>query len=286
MIIDFHTHTFPTDVRLNREKYLQKEEWFGQLYSSPRAKMASPEDLLASMDAAGVDKAVLCGFCWSKHDSCVMHNDFTMDAVRRYPERFIGFASIQPREGRRAVSELERCMAGGMKGIGEWNPNAQRFSLDEHDMLAPVVEAAVNYRIPVIVHTTEPLGHEYRGKHGAELASVYHFVKRFPDFYVVCAHWGGGLPFYELMPEVAGASQNMYYDTAASPLLYLPSIFRVVPQVVGHRRILFGSDFPLISHASFLEDIRKLHLPRETREAILGKNAAALLRLDTSTEVS
>ncbi len=258
---------------------MRREEWFGTLYSSPRAKMASGEDLIAAMDEDGVDKAVLCGFCWSQHETCVEHNDYTIEMVKRYPDRFIGLASIQPKAGQKAVTEVERCFANGLRGIGEWNPMGQKFDLHDHDMLAPIAEAASSHAMPIVVHTTEPLGHEYKGKHGADLADVYEFVKRFPSVSVICAHWGGGLPFYELMPEVAAVSQNLYYDTAASSFLYSPAIFRIVPQLVGSRRILFGSDFPLVRHAKFLEQIRALHMARETQDAILGKNAQALLRL-------
>ncbi|MBI2953229.1 MAG: amidohydrolase [Chloroflexi bacterium] len=280
MIVDFHTHIFPPSVRDDREKYMQREEWFASLYASPRARTISAEELIAAMDEAGVDRAVVCGFCWSQIETCAEHNDYTIEMVKRYPDRLIGFASIQPKAGQKAIAELERCFANGLRGIGEWNPNGQKFDLGDHEMLAPVVEAARHHQMPIIVHTTEPLGHEYKGKHGADLADVYQFVKRFPDVSVVCAHWGGGLPFYELMPEVAAVSHNLYYDTAASPFLYNPSIFRIVPQLVGYRRILFGSDFPLVKHTTFLQQIRGLYLARETEEAILGKNAQALLRLE------
>lgn len=280
MIIDFHTHTFPEEVRRDRTRIMKSEAWFRELYSSPRAKTASPEDVLESMDEAGVDKAVLLGFCWSQHENCVQHNNFTIEAVRKYPDRFIGFASLQPTAGPKAIAELERCVSAGLKGIGELNPRGQNFDIvEDMDVLEPIAEAAIHYRIPVLLHTTEPVGHDYKGKYGAELTQVYRLAKWFPDLLLVCAHWGGGLPFYELMPEVAEVSRNLYYDTAASPLLYRPSIFRIVPHIIGIRRMLFGTDFPLLNHTRYLNEIRALHLPWETRDAILGENAAALLNL-------
>jgi uncharacterized protein len=281
LIIDSHTHIFPTAVREDRAKYMKGEKWFGELYGSPRARTLSVEDLVAAMDEAGIDKAVACGFCWSQHEHCVEHNDYTIAAVEKYPDRIIGFATIQPKSGQRAVAEVERCHAAGIKGIGEWNPAGQRFDLDDHEMLAPVVEAAAQLGMPIILHTTEPIGHDYKGKHGADLAEVYRFVKRFANINVICAHWGGGLLFYELMPEVAAVSERLFYDTAASPYLYSPAIFRIAPQLVGYRRILFGSDYPLVSHEKFLAQIKALHMPRETEQAILGQNAADLLGIKT-----
>jgi predicted TIM-barrel fold metal-dependent hydrolase len=233
-----------------------------------------------ALDEGGVDKAVVCGFCWSQHETCVEHNDYTIEMIQKYPDRLIGMATIHPNGGARAVAEIERCHKAGIKGIGEWNPVGQKFDLDDRAALAPILEVAAHYQMPIILHTTEPLGHDYKGKHGADLAEVYQLVKHFPDVSIICAHWGGGLPFYELMPEVAAVSQRLYYDTAASPFLYSPAIFRIVPQLVGFRRILFGSDFPLVNHAKFLAQIRALYIARETEEAILGKNALNLFRLD------
>ncbi|MCL5959621.1 MAG: amidohydrolase family protein [Chloroflexi bacterium] len=280
MIIDFHTHTFPDEVRKDRGRFMKNEDWFRTLYDNPRARTAAPEDVIESMDEAGVDKAVLLGFCWSQHENCVEHNDFTIEAVHKFPDRFIGFASLQPKAGKRAVAEIERCVSAGLRGIGEWNPSGQRFDLNEdREAIDPVVEAAIHFGIPILIHTTEPVGHHYKGKGGAELGHVYHLAKQFPDLRLVCAHWGGGLPFYELMPEVAESSRNLYYDTAASPFLYRPSIFRIVPHIIGIRRILFGTDFPLIGHTRFLNEIRSQHLPTDTREAFLGNNARAILGL-------
>ncbi len=281
MIVDFHTHSFPDEIRQDRTRIMEREDWFRALYDNPRARTASPQEIIESMDEAGVDKSVVLGFCWSQHENCVAHNDFTIEAVRRHADRLIGFASLQPKAGKKAVAEVERCVNAGLKGIGEWNPSGQGFDIvEDMDNIEPVVEAAIHFKIPILLHTTEPVGHEYKGKGGAELAHVYQLAKRFPELQLVCAHWGGGLPFYELMPEVAEVSRNLYYDTAASPLLYRPSIFRVVPHIIGIKRMLFGTDFPLVKHTRFLNEIRALHLPWETRDAILGNNAMTLLKIE------
>ena len=75
------------------------------------------------------------------------------------------------------------------------------------------------------------------------------FIKNardYPNVKIVCAHWGGGLPFYALMPEVRDALENVWFDTAASPFLYSPEVFSSVAALVGTEKILPGSDFPLI----------------------------------------
>lgn len=133
-----------------------------------------------------------------------------------------------------------------------------------------------------MLHTNEPVGHHYPGKGHLPLAAIYALVKTLPDLRLVLAHWGGGFPFYELMPEVRGAAQNVFYDTAASPLLYTPNIFRTVVNIVGDHKVLFGSDFPLILYPErqkepdfrpFLDEVRGVGFSPEEHANILGNNA-------------
>jgi predicted TIM-barrel fold metal-dependent hydrolase len=81
------------------------------------------------------------------------------------------------------------------------------------------------------------------------------------------------------MPEVKAALKNVYFDTAASPFLYTPQVYAQVAQLVGADKILFGSDFPLISQRRFLKEITALDLPEETKNKILAGNAKKLLGL-------
>jgi len=94
---------------------------------------------------------------------------------------------------------------------------------------------------------------------------------------VVCAHWGGGLPFYALMPEVATALSNTFFDTAATPFLYRPQVFESVAAMVGADKVLFGSDYPLLSPKRVMEQIESSGLPWESKAMILGGNAQRLL---------
>ncbi|MEE8414180.1 MAG: amidohydrolase family protein, partial [Dehalococcoidales bacterium] len=96
---------------------------------------------------------------------------------------------------------------------------------------------------------------------------------------VVCAHWGGGLPFYALMPEVKKAMSNVFFDTAASPFLYNPQVYRQVIQLVGADKVLFGSDYPLLAQSRLLGEINSLDLPEEIKNLILSGNARKLLSI-------
>jgi predicted TIM-barrel fold metal-dependent hydrolase len=252
---------------------------FRDLYSNPKAKLASAEDLIASMDQDGIDVSVALNVGWSDHDLCVMTNDYIMEAVAKYPKRIIGFCAIQPLAGEKAVAELERCARGGLKGIGELRADTQGYDLGDKQIMEPVAEAAQKHGMIVLPHCSEPVGHIYDGKGNITPQMVYRFISNFPELKVVCAHWGGGLPFYILMPEVKKALSNTYFDTAASPYLYSNDIFSIVSQITGEDKILFGSDFPLIKQGRIVKSVRELDLSKTIRKAILGENARALLGL-------
>jgi predicted TIM-barrel fold metal-dependent hydrolase len=281
MIIDAHTHIFSPSVTADRASYSARDPFFGELYSGRAARLIGAKELVAAMDAAGIDKAVLAGWPWQSHEICVEQNSWTLEVAGQYPGRLYALAAIQPGAGAAARHELERCITAGMVGLGELNADGQRFRLDDAEFLA-LARRAAELRVPMLLHTNEAVGHTYPGKGRLPLAEVYTLIKAVPDLKLILAHWGGGLPFYELMREVRKAASNVYYDSAASPLLYSSNIFRIVIDLVGSDRVLFGSDFPLIlypkrqtepDYAPFLAEIRDVGLPAESLTQVLGGNA-------------
>jgi len=284
MVVDFHTHIFLPQVRERREDYLRRDSVFAQMYNSPKAEIATAEELLASMERAEVDTSVVLGFAWSEQELCREHNEYLLEAAARSSGRLVPFCIVQPRAGDDALTEVERCVRGGARGLGELRPESQGYSLDESagDILA---EAARRHDLILLFHVSEPVGHAYPGKSGLGLDAFYRFVSCHQGLTAVGAHWAGGLPFYALMPEVAEGLANVYVDTAATPLLYGPAIYRQVAELVGSERILFGSDYPLISQQRQRQAIEdSLGDDEDGRRLILGENACRLLRLSDDSQ--
>ena len=120
----------------------------------------------------------------------------------------------------------------------------------------------------------------YPGKSENTLAQIYDIVRRFPDNKIVLAHWGGGVFFYALLKkEVRDALKNVWLDTAASPFLYDPAIYRHAVTILGVEKILFGTDFPLIKPSRYFKEFEEAGLTPEEKTAICGNNAKALLAL-------
>jgi predicted TIM-barrel fold metal-dependent hydrolase len=265
-------------VVADRERFFARDAYFASLYASPRARLATAEDLISELDRNGFAAAIALGWGWNDDSLCAMHNEYLADVQRRFPARIVGFACVQPRADR-AETTLDRALADGLRGVGELMPHGQGYRLDDRALLAPIVAVASAHQTPIVTHCSEPVGHDYPGKGDVTVAEIVRFVETFPDQQLVCAHWGGGLPFYYLMPEVTRAARNLWFDSAASPYLYDRSIYRVVADLVPRDRILFGTDFPLLGIARCQADVEASGLSDADRDAILGDNAAQLLGL-------
>ncbi len=278
VIVDSHTHVFPPDVRDQRDEYLARDATFRELYVGPKASIVTADELLASMDEAGVDLSVACGFAWREAELCRCHNDYLLEAAAGSGGRLIPFCTVQPSEDD-AREEIERCAAAGALGLGELRPENQGYSLTDSREAGILAWAADTHGLALLFHVTEPAGHAYPGKAGLPLEQIARFIADFPSATVIAAHWGGGLPFYALMPEVRESLARTYFDTAATDLLYEPGIYARAVELVGPERILFGSDFPLVSQEHALRRLRDAPLDERALRLIEGENARRLLRL-------
>ena len=279
MIVDFHTHIFPPRFNEYREEYVARDPLFARIYAKPNAKIASCEDLIAIMDEEGIDRSVILNANWSSLELCQETNDHIMESISRYPDRLVGFCSLPPKAEEAAIAELERCIRGGIRGIGELRPDFQGLVRGDEAVMDPIFEVALRHRLMLLVHASEPVGHEYAGKQKITPDVLEKLINRFPDMTIICAHWGGGLPFYALMPEVAEALKNVFFDSSASPYLYRPEIFRHVAEIVGVEKILFGSDYPVMPPSRVIKQLLSLDMGEEAEALIMGGNARRLLGL-------
>ncbi len=277
MIIDFHTHVLSPRIKSRRRHYVDSDPVFALLYSDEKAGIATADELIESMDRDGVDISVIANYGWSTPELCLETNDYILESIARYPRRLIGFGAVPPGAGETALAEVERCARGGIKGVGELRPDMQLPAFTRKEAMQPLADVLRKHKLILLLHASEPVGHIYPGKGSATPAVLYQFIANFPDLTVVCAHWGGGLPFYMLMPEVKEALKNVYFDTAASPFLYSPRIYGQVSRLAGADRIVFGSDYPLMPPGRVLREIDAAELPDGDKSLILSGNAGRLL---------
>lgn len=276
MIIDAHTHIFPESVCDHRETYFDGEAPFRLLYDSPKSRLVTADELIASMDMHGVDKSVTFGFPWKKAAYFQENNDAVLASVNKYPDRLIGLCCVDMYHPD-AVKEVERCLDAGLSGVGELAFYQSGIEPEALKMLDPVMALCREKRVPVMIHTNEPVGHLYPGKTPNTLAQIYNLAKTFPDNIIILAHWGGGIFFYSLLKkEVRDTLQHIYYDTAASPFLYTPEIYNAAKNMAGADKILFGTDYPLLPPERYFREFEIAGLSEADKKLICGENAARL----------
>ena len=281
-IVDAHCHILPPSFAGRRRELAARDATFAAMFGvSPKpGRMAAAPTLLKAMERGGVSHAIVMGMGWSSLDVAREANDYLIESAVNHPQLLTGFASVNPAWGDAAVDEATRCIAAGLRGIGELHPDTQGIDITDAAIMSPIMTLTRQLNLPILLHCSEPAGHQYPGKGQTTPDKVWQFIENFPDNLIICAHWGGGLPFYALMPEVDTAlGSNIYFDSAASPFLYNPKIYTAATQLAGANRILFASDYPLLPYLRALAQLDHQPLTDTERRAILGENAKRILGL-------
>ena len=277
MIIDSHVHIFPEKIKQDRSNYFNNEPEFKLLYDSPKARICTIDDLIASMNTFQVDMSIICGFPWRTPELTKQNNDIVIEAVRKYPNRIKGLACFDA-AWNGAADETRRGIDAGLCGAGELAFYLSGIDTTALTALDPVMAVLRDMgNLPCMIHTNEPVGHYYPGKTPITLEQIYTLAKTFPDNKIILAHWGGGILFYNIMKkETKTVLKNIWYDTAASPFLYDSQIYDIAVDAGVADKVLFGTDFPLLMPDRYYKDIDASNITPLQKEHILGNNAALL----------
>ena len=275
MIIDSHVHVLPESVRAGRAAIAAADPWFASCHAGDR-DIATVDDLLVAMDDDGIERSICLGWPFADPRVCAQQNDAAAAAQHAHPDRITAFGIVTPLDPG-APAEVRRCADLGLRGIGELNCDAQRFELDDSQVIE-LAALSAELSLPWNLHCSEPVGHTYAGKGSATPDKVAAFAEGHPELDLICAHLGGGLPFYAHMPEIARLCRRLWFDTAAAPFLYSPSAYRAVVGLVGADRLLYGSDYPLLRAGRYLDAFSEAGLSPAERDVVLGGAAAALLQ--------
>ncbi len=276
VVVDAHTHIFAPSQVAGRAALCERDATVAEMYADPMAAMADAPALLAALDEAGIEAAVVAGFAFSNERDIEEQNEYILAAAAESRGRLLPLATVNPAP-RLAIRAAERVLTRGALGFGELRPRNQGWK-----PMGPagrrLQSLAQDAGAVLLWHVSEPVGHQYPGKGGgigpAELARV---AEASPGLRMVAAHMGGGLAFFLQMPELRVALANVFFDTAAWPLLYDDKSVARLVDLAGPGRVIFGSDYPLLSPRRQLERIQPL-LPTEAVRAVCGETAGSLFR--------
>jgi predicted TIM-barrel fold metal-dependent hydrolase len=220
------------------------------------------QSMIRAMDASGVEKLCVSSFL-SIGPDYLAGNDMVAAAVRRYPDRFVGYAVVNPNRPQGIQSELDRCFQQlGMRAI-KVHPAFHAYSI-EGSAYRKVFEYATKYSLPV-------LSHEWGRSEFLEKVSA-----DYPKANLIIAHtgfWDGRSDF--IYRGVLQRRPNVFVDLAYSTIYY-DALERMVADVSAEK-ILWGSDFPLHDLAFQLGRVTFAKLDAASKEKILGGNMLRLL---------
>jgi predicted TIM-barrel fold metal-dependent hydrolase len=291
VIVDAHTHLYPDDAAGNPSAWAAargEQQWLACVAPAGRPSLqgwASVDRFLRDMDAAGVDRAIILGWYWENDATAREQNRFLAAAVRRHPDRLAAWATCDPAAGDSALETLRIAIdEEGLQGLGEYLPRVRGLALADPRWQA-IMAFACDRRLPLNLHVTELGGPVYPGRIPTPLEEFLELAEAWPAVPLILAHWGGLLCFSRLNRRLRRRMANVWFDTAASPLLYDDAIYGAAVRAAGADRILYGSDYPLRVYPKRQDEpdmteglaaVRGAGLSAGDRDAILGANAARL----------
>ena len=223
------------------------------------AESYTPEDMLRSMDLAGVDMAVGCSL------GQMMDNNFIAQTMQRYPERIIGFGQVNPRFPD-AVEQIDNLAKNlKLKGL-KLHPTMHGYHFADHGLLDPIFDAANRNNLVVLVNALDdpfcaPL-------------SIEEISRGFPNTPVLIAHMGTVWNLNEAI-LVAKRNPNIYLETSGSQLLDVKLAYRSL----GPDQLVMGTDWPGSDFDLERAKIACAIPSAKDRELVEGNNLARLLRL-------
>ncbi|MBI4830734.1 MAG: amidohydrolase [Candidatus Lindowbacteria bacterium] len=298
MIIDAHCHIWEEKlVSADMQKILDAVTDRFKPKDPAQVRNGTINRLLREMDEAGIGKTVLlaldAGLGFRSHLTIRDYNDYVAAIVRDHPDRIIGFAGIDPRRGKEAVVELERCIEMGLKGLKLWTLTG--FYPDDENYY-PLYEKAAELKIPMLVHTgMGPPGTYMKFNRPMYVDKV---AVDFPQISIILAHIGD--PWIDEAVALVIKNPNVYVDISAwepsvkfAPFVLCQTLTKIKMACGGLHKVLFGTDWPLFTPVfplkEWVEAIRDLQMPpplqmmglqdftERDKLMMLGENAARIL---------
>jgi predicted TIM-barrel fold metal-dependent hydrolase len=208
-------------------------------------------------------------------------NDEVLAAAQANPDVLIPFGSVDPHKGKLGVREARELIAAGVQGF-KFHPNTQAFWPGD-ETFYPLYEVIAEAGLIALFHTgTTGIGAGMPGGGGVHLKysnpmAVDDVAADFPGMRIILAH--PSFPWQEEALAIAVHKPNVYIDLSGWSPKYFPEILIQYTNTRLKDKMLFGSDFPLITPDRWLADFEKLPIKDEVRPLVLKQNAARLLGL-------
>ena len=277
--IDFHVH-LPTAEWLDAslEGYVEGAE----AYFRSKVARKTLEDVAREYEKLDILAVLLAWDAETATGRPRLSNEFVAGAVRDFPEAFVGFGSVDPHKGDRAVAELDNIKKLGLKGV-KLHPSLQAFDPSE-ERWNPLWARCQDLELACLFHTgTSGIGAGQPGGQGIRIDLARPILldpvaAAFPRLQLVAAHFG--YPWHTEMLAIALHKTNVWIDISGWAPRYIPA--EVVREMKGRLqdRFLFGSDYPFIQPTRCLDELAELEIAAPVLQKLLVGNASRLLGLN------
>jgi uncharacterized protein len=209
-------------------------------------------------------------------------NDLVAEFAADNADIAIAFVSIDPHRGAEARAEARRLVSSGLIRGLKLHPPLQRFFPDD-PIAYPLYEIFAEARLPVLFHTRHSgIGTGMRGGGGVRLKygdpmRIDDVAVDFPDMPIILAH--PSFPWQDEAISICLHKPNVYIDLSGWSPKYFPPTLVQYANTLLRKKVLFGSDYPLITPDRWLADFAKIDIKPEVRPLILKENAKVLLGL-------
>lgn len=279
--IDVHTHV-QRSVREPAAVSDEKSEAMSAYFRTEVTRPTLPE--LAEMYrrrqmmcvAFSVDDSWLTG------EENPVQNDEVVELAAEHADAVIPFVTVDPHSGRRGAREIRRLVAAGARGV-KFHPSAQAFFPNDRD-LYPIYEAMAETGTIGLFHSGQTgAGAGRRGGGGIRLkfAQPIHLddvAVDFPDMPIILAH--PSFPWQDEALSIALHKPNVFIDLSGWSPKYFPPNLVQYARTLLKEKVLFGTDYPVITPERWMRDFEALDFPSDVVRLILRDNAAKLLGLD------
>lgn len=278
-IINAHLHIIELD------KIPRKEEYIAFLKNIPAFSdiektmpLLSPENVLLQMDEAGISQSVIFALSTSL---LYASNEFVAGLCKKFPDRFMGFASVDPRD-KNAPAVLEHAIKDlGLRGL-KFHPPLQDFFPNDKNIW-PIYEKASSLNIPVVFHVgSTPFANMAKLSQAHPLL-LDEVAISFPKLKIILTHLG--TLWHNEAFMVTEKNPNVFIDTSAYPHEIKKLLTQDLINRVGRDKFIFGTDFPMPYEGKthcmkdHVDSINSLQVPDEIKEKIFYKNFERLLSL-------
>ena len=209
-------------------------------------------------------------------------NDQVVEAAAKYADVMIPFASINPHRGAEGVREARRLVDAGVVHGLKLHPPIQEFVPSDR-VAYPLYEVFAEAKLPVLFHTGHSgIGTGMRGGGGIRLKygdpmPIDDVAVDFPDLPIIMAH--PSFPWQDQAISICLHKPQVYIDLSGwSPKYFSASLVQYANSLLKHK-VLFGSDYPLLTPDRWMADFEKIAIKDEVRPLIMKENAIRLFKL-------